>query len=100
MGHKWDKGERVSRHGPYGMTLGADGIHLKTNTDEQAVIVITRKLCEAGLSTRAMTTQLAEQGLYSRAGTVFTPSAILAMVREEGEDGDRSTTDVEAPIGS
>lgn len=80
MGHKRDKGERVSRHVPYGMHLGADGVHLETNASEQAVIAIALHLHQAGLSTRKIAARLADEGLYSRAGSVFTPSAILAMV--------------------
>jgi hypothetical protein len=66
------------------MRLAADGLHLEADPDEQAVITIARDLHSAGLSSRKIAARLAEQGLYSRAGSVFTPSAIIAMVVEEG----------------
>jgi hypothetical protein len=46
------------------------------------VIAVARGLHTAGLSTRAIAARLAEQGMLSRMGTVFAPSAISAMVGE------------------
>ena len=80
MQHKKANGQRVSRHVPYGQQLCADGMHLEANTDEQAVIALARDYHTAGLSSRAIAARLADSHLYSRVGTVFTPSAILAMV--------------------
>jgi hypothetical protein len=60
--------------------IPGDGIHLEPNDAEQAVIEIARKLRAGGMSSRAIAAQLAAQGLYSRQGTVFTPSAIISMV--------------------
>ncbi len=77
---KRGRAERISGRLPYGMRLAADGLHLEADAAEQAVIRIARDLHTAGLSSRAIAARLAEQGLYSRAGSVFTPSAILAMV--------------------
>ena len=82
LGHKRSKGERISRHVPYGKQLAADGTHLEDHEAEQAIIARARDLHAAGLSSRAIATRLAERGLYSRVGTVFTPSAILAMVAD------------------
>ncbi len=79
---KRGRAERISGRLPYGMRLAADGLHLEADAAEQAVIRIARDLHTAGLSSRAIAARLAEQGLYSRAGSVFTPSAILAMVAE------------------
>lgn len=80
LGHKKTKGERISRHIPYGKALDADGIHLIDHPAEQRVIAIARELHAAGNSSRQIAAQLAARGLYSRAEKVFTPSAILAMV--------------------
>ncbi len=79
---KRGRAERISGRLPYGMRLDADGLHLEADAAEQAVIRIARDLHIAGLSSRAIAARLTEQGLYSRAGSVFTPSAILAMVAE------------------
>jgi DNA invertase Pin-like site-specific DNA recombinase len=77
---KRDREERISGRLPYGMQLAADGVHLKENAAEQAVIRIARELHTAGLSSRKIAARLAELGMYSRTGAVFAPSAILAMV--------------------
>jgi DNA invertase Pin-like site-specific DNA recombinase len=82
MAYKRTKGERISRHVPYGSKLAADGTTLEPEPGEQAVIALARTLHAAGLSSRAIAARLAEQGCYSRVGTVFVPAAILAMVRE------------------
>jgi DNA invertase Pin-like site-specific DNA recombinase len=80
LGHKRMKGERISRHIPYGQQLAADAIHLEAHPAEQAVIALAQALRYEGLSSRTIAARLAARGLYSRTGTVFTPSAILAMV--------------------
>lgn len=80
MQHKKTKQERVSRYAPYGKQWTADGTHVEDNPAEQAVIRVARALHAEGLVSRSIAVRLAERGLYSRVGTVFTPSAILAMV--------------------
>lgn len=82
MAYKRSQGHRISRHIPYGQQLSADGLHLEPHAAEQAVIAVARALHVAGLSTRTIAARLAEQGMLSRAGTVFAPSAISAMVGE------------------
>jgi DNA invertase Pin-like site-specific DNA recombinase len=74
------KGEKLGGRVPYGLQLASDGTTLEPHAAEQAVIALARTLHQAGLSTRAIATRLAEQGMLSRAGTVFAPSAISAMV--------------------
>jgi DNA invertase Pin-like site-specific DNA recombinase len=80
LGHKKAKQERVSGRVPYGKQLAVDSVHLEDNPAEQAVIVVARELHAEGLSSRSIAGCLAERGLYSRAGTPFSPSAILSMV--------------------
>src|SRR5262249_48258947 len=80
MAYKRSQGQRISRHIPYGLQLAADGTTLEPHGAEQAVIAVAKELHGAGLSTRAIATRLAEQSMLSRVGTVFTPSAISAMV--------------------
>ena len=82
LAYKRTQGHRISRHVLYGSRLAGDGITLEPEPAEQAIITMARDLHAAGLSSRQVAARLAEQGLYSRVGTVFTPSAILAMVRE------------------
>lgn len=80
MQYKKAKKERISRHIPFGMQLSVDETHLEDNSAEQAVIDAARSLHAEGLSSRRIATRLADRGMYSRAGSVFTPSAIIAMV--------------------
>ena len=80
LAFKKSQGEKLGGRVPYGKALAFDGIHLADDADEQAVIALAKGYHTAGLSSRAIAARLAERGLYSRAGTVFTPSAILAMV--------------------
>ena len=82
--YKKAQGEKLGGRVPYGQQLAADGVHLEVNDAEQAVIRIARGLHQAGLSSRKIAARLAEQGMYSRTGSVFAPSAILAMVGGEG----------------
>ena len=76
------KGEKLGGRIPYGMQLASDGMHLEANDAEQAVIALARELHAIGLSSRQVAARLAERGLYSRVGTVFTSTAILAMVAD------------------
>ena len=62
------------------MQLATDGTHLEPHAAEQGVIAAAWELHQAGLSTRAIAARLAEHGMLSRAGTTFTPSAIVSMV--------------------
>lgn len=78
--HKKAQGERISGRVPYGKTLAADGVHLEDCPSEQQVILLARAYYAEGLSSRKIAERLAARGCYSRAGTPFTPSAILAMV--------------------
>src|SRR5262245_25874506 len=78
--YKKAQGEKLGGRMPYGRQLAADGIHLEENASEQAVIRVARELHQAGLASRKIAARLAEQGMYSRNGSVFAPSAIIAMV--------------------
>ena len=80
MEYKKAKQERISRQVPYGMQLATDGCHLEPNEAEQSVIALARALHAEGLSSRKIAATLAARGLYSRVGTVFTSTAVLAMV--------------------
>jgi site-specific DNA recombinase len=77
--HKKALGECVGRI-PYGMQRASDGVHLEPHAGEQEAIAQARVLHAAGLSSRQVAARLQALGYVSRAGTVFAPSAILAMV--------------------
>src|SRR5262247_4063320 len=57
MGVKRSRGERISRHCPFGWEFAADG-QLVENAAEQAIIGIMRQLREAGMSYRAIAARL------------------------------------------
>lgn len=80
LSYKKSQGEKLGGRAPYGMRRAPDGIHLEEDADEQAVMTLAKELHRAGLSSRAIATRLADRGMFSRVGTTFTPSAILAMV--------------------
>lgn len=81
MAHKRNQGERISRRVPYGTQLSPDNVHLENNPVEQTTIALARKYAAQGISARQIAQRLAVRGLYSREGTIFAHSAILAMVR-------------------
>ena len=80
LSYKRSQGEKLGGKLPYGQQLAADGTHLEANTIEQGVIALARGYHAEGLSSRKIATRLAAHGCYSRSGTLFTPSAILAML--------------------
>jgi DNA invertase Pin-like site-specific DNA recombinase len=80
LAYKKQQGEKLGGRAPYGMVLATDGVHLEPNDAEQRIIALARAYHAEGLSSRKIAARLAEQGLYSRAGTIFAPSAIIAML--------------------
>ena len=78
--YKKAHGEKLGGRVPYGQQLSADGLHLEDNATEQAVIALARTLHAKGLSSRKIAARLAETGMVSRTGSLFAPSAIIAMV--------------------
>ena len=81
MAYKRAKGQRISRHVPYGSQLAADGITLEANPSEQTVITAAKAYAVAGLSLRQIAQRLAADGHLSRTGQPFQPKAIQTMVR-------------------
>ena len=74
------KGQRVSRHIPYGYQLGTDGVHLAPIEAEQATISAARQLRASGLSLAAVARELASRGLHSRTGAPFVDTQISRML--------------------
>ena len=64
------KGECVGEV-PYGFRPPRDGTHLEADEAEQSVLAVVRELRDAGLSQRAIVTELAARGLASRVGRPF-----------------------------
>jgi DNA invertase Pin-like site-specific DNA recombinase len=73
------RGERVGAV-PYGFRVAADGVQLERDDAEQAVLVVVRELRAAGMSQRAIVSELAARGLVSRAGRPFQKTQIARMV--------------------
>lgn len=79
LGVKRARGERVGGV-PYGYRLGADGVALVTEPDEQAVIAEARRLRAAGLSLRGVAGELDRRGFRSRTGRAFDAQQVRRMV--------------------
>jgi DNA invertase Pin-like site-specific DNA recombinase len=73
------RGERVGMV-PYGWRLSADGIAIERDEAEQGVLAVVRELRAAGLSQRAIVTELATRALVSRSGRPFQKTQIARMV--------------------
>jgi DNA invertase Pin-like site-specific DNA recombinase len=76
------RGERVGSV-PFGFELHADGVRLVANEREQATIERATRLRAAGLSLRAISTQLAVEGRVSRRGRKFLAQQIARMLCPE-----------------
>jgi len=68
MDHKRAKGERISRHIPYGHDLDDDGIHLVENESEQRVIELVQRLRDGGMSMRKIAAELGSRGIAAKNG--------------------------------
>ena len=79
MAHKKSKGELVGAV-PYGYSVAVDGVALVEVAEEQAVITQARTLRAAGLSLRAVATELDRLTLRSRNGKAFAAEQVQRMV--------------------
>lgn len=77
---KRGRGERISRHVPYGSQLSADGKHLEPNMTEQAIVVRMKALRASGLILREVASTLAKEGHLNRAGNPFNLSTIHGLL--------------------
>lgn len=82
LASKRARGERVSRHAPFGFRV-ADDNRLERDEREQAILVTARELAATGLSLAAVAAELAGRGMLSRAGTPFAKPQIHKMLRSE-----------------
>lgn len=72
------RGERVGMV-PYGWRLAPNGVALEHDEAEQGVLAAVRELRAAGLSQRAIVSELATRGLVSRSGRPFQKTQIARM---------------------
>lgn len=79
MAHMKEQGRRVGSV-PYGYSLADDGQTLVEDELEQGVLAEARRLRAAGLSLRAVASELAAFGFKSRTGKTFTASSVRNMV--------------------
>lgn len=68
MAYKRSKGERISRHIPYGFDLSEDGVHLIENESEQRVLSLVSQLRDSGLSLRKIAAELGSRGIKPKNG--------------------------------
>lgn len=80
LDHKKRKGERRSRYIPYGFELGADGVQLIENSQEQEVLAIVSQLRNEGLSMRAIAGELNNRGVPTKLGNPWKHSAIQKII--------------------
>lgn len=90
---KRTRSERISGHLPYGWRLGADGKTLLVDLVEADVVRRMRSLRKTGRSLRAISVQLASEGVLARNGKPFAPQTVAQVVRDrtvtDGEEASR-----------
>lgn len=67
MAHKRSKGERLGQI-PYGFILGADGITLEEDSNEQSTLTLIHELKALGLSLRDIAKELTLRGIIAKNG--------------------------------
>lgn len=78
LAYKRSRGERVSRHPPYGHTWSADGKRLVRNRREQQVLATIHRLRREGLSSRQIIAELDRLDIGPRTGaSKWHPKVIL-----------------------
>ncbi len=79
MQYKAACGEFIGGGAPYGYRIGTDGVHLVEDPAEQAVLEQARTLRKAGLSLRAIASELTRLGFTSRTGRQFASTQVSRM---------------------
>jgi site-specific DNA recombinase len=78
--YKKTQGQRVGSI-PYGFRLAEDGIHLLPDPAEQKVVEAVRAFHAAGLSLRAIASELESAGFTNRSGSGFNPKTISSILK-------------------
>ena len=82
------RGQRISRHIPYGYDLGADGITLTENPEEQAVITEIVRLRAAGTSLAKIAQALTERGIQTKRGsTRWAHKTVAGLIERHSHNG-------------
>lgn len=77
---KKGRGE-ITGSAPYGQRRGADGVHLEPAPAEMAVITRAKALSDEGLTVRAITLKLNDEGHRNRAGKPFAFQSVYTLLR-------------------
>lgn len=79
LARKRETGGRVSGHPPYGYAFQGDNV--VANPEEQSVIHRIQELHRQGYSERKISSKLAAEGLFNRAGNPFTRGTIRLFLK-------------------
>lgn len=79
MAHKRSKGERLGQI-PYGYVLGADGVTLQDEPNEQAALALIRNLNHDGLSLREIAKELTAKGIPAKGGKATWNHSTVASI--------------------
>lgn len=78
------RGERTSRHAPYGKRVADDGVRLVDDEAERHVLATVRELRASGASLRGIARELQARGLTSpRTGRAYGKTQVIRMLRAE-----------------
>lgn len=81
---KRERGERISRHAPYGFELHSDGIHLKKQSAEQSALLRMCQWFDEGKSFRSIAKELTSLGYMNREGKPFQHNSIYRILLRTG----------------
>jgi DNA invertase Pin-like site-specific DNA recombinase len=79
MSVKRTRGERISRHAPFGWDFTADS-HLAENHHEQEVIRLMQSLRASGLSFRQIAVTLDQRGIAPKRGSTWIHTAVRSVL--------------------
>ena len=80
LAHKRARGERISRHAPYGWQIGPDGVKLVVNEEEQRTAMVARHFREQDISLRGIGDRLERAGKMQRNGKPWNASTVKRLL--------------------
>jgi DNA invertase Pin-like site-specific DNA recombinase len=84
LAHKRSMGERMGQI-PYGYSLGADGVHLEPDPEEQVVVARICEMKRSGMSLRGIVEQLNAGQTPARGAAWYRPTVTAIINREESK---------------